>query len=1161
MRRQLDSIRNSLELCLSGIRTVPVASDVSQPGSPISVDSEVNEWSDGSSEVSLASGIDTMTSFSEMPEYGQPFPNFAAKFERGLKLGRANGPHGEAIKRRIAQLNAANSSSIGATISKTARPTSSEASQSNGENPVTDKIRTLAQTLASREVKAPGIWSKESAAAAQTLARAYQEADDFESAFEYYFLALIAREALLGLTHLITITTMDLIAGVLELQSRWQEALDYYQLSLDSRASNPSIGMTHPTYLPIAVRIGRMYSKTGEPETALRQYASVLEQYSMMPGGGGEAAIAVRAEVAKVRLQSGDFSQASQEAEESIDEYERLLEKRTANPIFHSGHKLVVEARAALQSVKEALEAGRLAHGGPPTQSPMPTASGSEVGSSPNPETIIGDPFEGSGTSSTILSAAWSSDIAAYEAKLIQAQKANGNNHPKTLELMYSLAGAYASHEQWESAISWYHEALRGQKKTFGETHPTTLATLHNLGICYASMKDNASALKFLQEALTGRRSRLPQNHPDTLISIIQLAVVFQALKEFKEAIQLIGEAVMSCTARYGAKHPKTLSTEFRRARILHEKGDLEASRAVHEAVLRDREAMHPRTPNHPEILASKSQLGLVYRDQKDYDRAIATLESTHQGQTLTFGSLNSITTGTALDLAAIYWETEKWQKALDYYLLVLQGIWSEHNSGPTAGSVMMHNIGMCYTQLENHEEALSWFMKVLKLYEAEFGRYHEKTIGTLTQVAHRCFSCDKFDEAIGHYHRVLTAKEKSVQDSDETMMLVLFQLFRCTLNNGQNEKAFYWGKRFVAIGEETDLERRLVVKRGMGKIHAQKKEYAEALELYHEILANAEFLGQDHWLPSNIVNDMHRLYQDRDSDLDAIQALAKQRELISQLLISNPKAGASILSELGYVHARQHMHHEALSLLEEALDAIQCMPPDSEANSLKLMTLSGIADAHIELYNNEEARTYLSILIQSDESGDWKLSGMIRMAGALEKDGLFEQAKDVWMQIRDAEKRLSGFGSINLLCTERKIGSLFLRTGQTEEALRWVDAALVGFRCCNDPDAKVQATSTLSLQSSIYHELGDLENALRTQQQCVNGLETTVGESDKKTLDASLDLADIYATLGRGREALEWYDKAIAGYKSKVSDCDVRVLNAEQCRRELRRKAMVGEV
>ena len=203
---------------------------------------------------------------------------------------------------------------------------------------------------------------------------------------------------------------------------------------------------------------------------------------------------------------------------------------------------------------------------------------------------------------------------------------------------------------------------------------------------------------------------------------------------------------------------------------------------------------------------------------------------------------------------------------------------------------------------------------------------------------------------------------------------------------------------------------------------------------------------------------------------------------------------------------------------------------------------------------NNQAALTYFQMLVHSEEDKSWRFGAMIRTASALERESEFEQAIEMWKQVRREEERKSGINALDVQRTARKIGSLFLRVGNLKEALQWTGGALAGMRRCSDPEAKMEEMGTLSLMSSLHIELGDLKSALTAQRDCVNGLEATLGESDEKTLGASLDLAEIYNYLGHTHEALHWYRKAITGYYSKLGDQPVKVMNAERALRELER-------
>src|SRR5438034_11571024 len=101
--------------------------------------------------------------------------------------GSMRGPFGEAVTNQTQRLNAERSSLVGGKAANAAS--------------TTGNLRTLIHTLSSREAAASGLSSHESATAAQALAKAYQDVNQFDMALEYYHQALAAREFLLGPTH------------------------------------------------------------------------------------------------------------------------------------------------------------------------------------------------------------------------------------------------------------------------------------------------------------------------------------------------------------------------------------------------------------------------------------------------------------------------------------------------------------------------------------------------------------------------------------------------------------------------------------------------------------------------------------------------------------------------------------------------------------------------------------------------------------------------------------------------------------------------------------------------------------------------------------------------------------------------------------------------
>ena len=131
----------------------------------------------------------------------------------------------------------------------------------------------------------PSPISVETATAAEALAKAYRDIGHFDKALEYYHEALAARALWLGSTNPAYLKALDSIAVVYEQQSKWQEALSFYQTSLAGRQLNAALGENHPSTLTVATNVARMHQNRDQNDEALRQYSDILSKYNTRSNG------------------------------------------------------------------------------------------------------------------------------------------------------------------------------------------------------------------------------------------------------------------------------------------------------------------------------------------------------------------------------------------------------------------------------------------------------------------------------------------------------------------------------------------------------------------------------------------------------------------------------------------------------------------------------------------------------------------------------------------------------------------------------------------------------------------------------------------------------------------------------------------------------------
>jgi tetratricopeptide (TPR) repeat protein len=982
-------------------------------------------------------------------------------------------------------------------------------------------LRELSKKLSHSEATAPGLSSLESASAAQALAKEYRDIGYFELSLQFYHEALAARQFLLGGTHATTLNTLDSIAGVFEIQSKWDDARAYYQQSLDGRRDNPAFGPDHPSILVAATKVAKMLNSAGSLEDALGQYTDILTRYSAMPNKGSTPALAVRSEIATINLKLKNFQEAA-------TQYRIVLEGRQSN--LGAGHRLTIETVKAIDMV-EKLIADSIAE----------PADGSS--STSNPE-ITSD----SSTSKPSFSEppCLDFDLSAYKAAIAEKQKSLGKQHPETLKAMFDLAQAYASNGQDEAAIGWYHETLMGRENIFGQSHPLVLSTCHALAESYKAHEDYSSALKYCQQALHGREVKLGLEHQDTLRSVLTIGGIYKALREYSKAIDLMTRAVDGYKSKFGPTHPSTLHAQYQLAETFKQKGRLNEALEIHQEVLCAR--LEVIGISHQATFASQYAIGSILHSLSRDAEAAQTFLELLNGEEKLLGKYHSSTTATALQLGSVYWTLEKWTEALTYYQFALEGIQRLSKCHTISGWTTISNIALCHVMLEQFNDALELQRKVLGISETVHGIEHPGTIQACDRLAQTCMKTENFEEAQELYGRVLVDKEKKLPDTDADVSRILFQLSLCCFSNAQYEKSAVWARRLLSAGNETHIEHRIDTMRRLGIIYTHQARNEEALEILQKALEESTAaLGNEHWLSQRLTEQITSLYLTMDRDTTASQIFQKQLEWAqSQLSTGNPEP-VILLCELARVHEKENQYSEALSLWSAALETITS---SHALFSLKPDITCNIIDIHIKLHDTDIALSLLQDLLQFQTSETEQLNTYLRIGSIHDTLSDYSSAITAFTEVLRIEESSLGETHSDTLCTLRKLSSLYLSTGDLKTALGLCQRAVAGFR---STQSSIQVYATLTTLSQILIAMGHLTSALEAQEEAAIEFETVSGPLDEQSLRAGLLLAEMYQLLERNEKAVLWFEKVLSGYKQKLGARHPGAEKAERGLLELR--------
>jgi tetratricopeptide (TPR) repeat protein len=124
-----------------------------------------------------------------------------------------------------------------------------------------------------------------------------------------------------------------------------------------------------------------------------------------------------------------------------------------------------------------------------------------------------------------------------------------GEEHPGTLQAMYSLASQYDRQKRYDQAEELFTKVLEIRRRVFGEEHMNTLWTMSNLGQQYHRQRQCDKAEPLFKKVLEIRRRVLGEDDPKTLEAMNSLAWLWATCPEaeFRDGAKAVEYATGAC--------------------------------------------------------------------------------------------------------------------------------------------------------------------------------------------------------------------------------------------------------------------------------------------------------------------------------------------------------------------------------------------------------------------------------------------------------------------------------------------------------------------------------------------------------------------------------------------------------------------------------------
>ncbi len=230
---------------------------------------------------------------------------------------------------------------------------------------------------------------------------------------------------------------------------------------------------------------------------------------------------------------------------------------------------------------------------------------------------------------------------------------------------------AFDATDQPDQALEWYGKATKTWKSVKGYWNRNTANGYNNIGITYHTIGRYEEALKYKLEALRIRQKILGPDEYDTGASWLNLGATYHAIGQLDKSANALAEAYRIWS------------------RIL--------------------------PPEHPNLALLMDNTGITLMDMGDFTNAEKWLKDALKSRLDNYGYDSPETCKPLTNLGVLAGKTADYSAAIDYQLKATY-LFQKSAGNEYELMVAYSNIGVFYSDLEEHQNALLWLEKALEL-------------------------------------------------------------------------------------------------------------------------------------------------------------------------------------------------------------------------------------------------------------------------------------------------------------------------------------------------------------------------------------------------------------------------------------------------------------
>ncbi|CAF1269401.1 unnamed protein product [Rotaria sordida] len=299
------------------------------------------------------------------------------------------------------------------------------------------------------------------------------------------------------------------------------------------------------------------------------------------------------------------------------------------------------------------------------------------------------------------------------------------SDHPSIALNYQAIGGVLHEYGRYEDALEKYKRALEIRAKALGPNHSSVASVYKSIGGVYLDQGAYEQALKQYMRALEICMMTVSENHPSTGDCYHSLGMLCERQNHFDEASEHYSKARRITTKYLPIDHPSVAKVWTSLANVKLRQGEYDQSIDLYEKVL---EIQNVGGEEHPDIILTYNNFGVLYRLKKDYAKAQEYFQKASSMCEKYFVRDHPLRARILHNMGDMYTDMEDFEKAVSYYkqAVAMREATLPPDDLSTASSY--YNLGCAYFEKKNTVKAISCFEKTIGIYEKQRSR-DEKAI------------------------------------------------------------------------------------------------------------------------------------------------------------------------------------------------------------------------------------------------------------------------------------------------------------------------------------------------------------------------------------------------------------------------------------------------